>query len=200
MYLHGEEHSESVSARYLCPTTVWQQPLKQTNTTDSSLTMDQSEGTRTSSPALSSHGEHVDDDRGGDYSTRMEELFGGDEEEHPDEEEEFLYDGVDAEQVTGTNYREQLRDVLGPDDTSDVFEEEEVKRSLLKEDPSEKFNIGEQSVSTASDLVLMGVAKGHVGPRADRSRSFKPSPVPSRPARHGCASPGTSACSTPLTQ
>lgn len=111
--------------------------------------------TRSSSPGHSSHG--------GDYSTRMEELFDSDEDEHGgdsgDEQEEFLYDGMDAEQVTGTNYREQLRDVLGPDDTSDVFEEAEVERSLLKEDPSEKFgdaDTGEPSVSTSYDLVLMG--------------------------------------------
>lgn len=110
--------------------------------------------TRASSPGL------VDEDHGGDYSTRMEELFDGDEEEHADgeEEEQFLYDGVDAEQVTHTNYREQLRDVLGPDDTSDVFEEEEVERSLLREDPSEKFgDAGEPSVSAAYCLVLMGL-------------------------------------------
>lgn len=117
-----------------------------------------STSTRASSPGLSSHGDHAGEDHGGDYSARMEELFDGDEEEHRDEEEEFLYDGVDAEQVTGTNYREQLRDVLGTDDTSDVFEEEEVERSLLKEDPSEKFGdagAGEPSVSTACYLVLM---------------------------------------------
>ena len=159
------------------------------------LEMNESEGTRATSPGLSSHGEQVEEDSGGDYSTRMEELFGGDDEEHEDDEEEFLYDGVDAEQVNGTNYREQLRDVLGADDTSDVFEEEEVEQSLLKEDPSEKF---EQLVSTTFRLVLMGVAKGYVGARSDRSRSSKSSPVPSRPTCHDCASSRTSACSTPL--
>lgn len=116
-----------------------------------------------SSPRLSSHGERVDEDHGGGYSTRMEELFDGDEHEHGgesgDEEEDFVYDGVDAEQVTGTNYREHLLDVLGPDDSSDVFEEAEVEHSLLKEDPSEKFgevDAGEPSVSITYCLVLMG--------------------------------------------
>lgn len=117
-----------------------------------------------SSPGPSSHGKYVDEDHGGDYSTRMEELFGGDEQEHgreSEDEEEFVYDGVDANQVTGTNYREQLRDVLGPDDTSDVLEEEEIERSLLEDDPSEKFgdaNTRGPLVSTRiiSCLVLMG--------------------------------------------
>ncbi|KIK99408.1 hypothetical protein PAXRUDRAFT_525673 [Paxillus rubicundulus Ve08.2h10] len=86
----------------------------------------------------SSHDEDADEENGGDYSTRMEELFDGDvEEEEDDEEEGFLYDGVDAERITGANYREQLRDVLGPDDTSDTFEEDEVERSLFQEDLSE---------------------------------------------------------------
>lgn len=133
---------------------------KQARTHDSSpSTRLKMNDTRASSPGLSSHGEHVDEDHGGDYSTRMEELFDGDEEEHgnDEEEEEFLYDGVDARQVTRTNYREQLRDVLGPDDTSDVFEEEEIERSLLREDPSEKFGDADaEAVSTAYCLVLMG--------------------------------------------
>lgn len=112
--------------------------------------------TRSSSPGFSSHGDHVDEDHGGDYSTRMEELFDGDEEDHGgesgDEQEDFVYDGIDADQVTRTNYREQLLDVLGSDDTSDVFEEEEIERSLLNDDPSEKFgdaDAGGPSVSTS---------------------------------------------------
>lgn len=119
---------------------------------------------RHSSPGLSSHDEHLDvEDHGGDYSTRMEELFGGDEEDHggesEDEEEEFVYDGVDVDQVTGTNYREQLRDVLGPDDSSE-FEEQEIERSLLKDDPSETLgdaDVQGPSVSTSiiCYLVLM---------------------------------------------
>lgn len=98
-------------------------------------------------------GGHAEEDNGGDYSTRMEELFGGDEEQHAGEsgDEDFVYDGMDADQVTGTNYRQHLRDVLGPDDTSDVFDEEEIKRTLLKGDPSQRFDasgVGVHSVST----------------------------------------------------
>ncbi|KAF9241625.1 Golgi CORVET complex core vacuolar protein 8-domain-containing protein [Melanogaster broomeanus] len=90
---------------------------------------------RSPSPSISSHDEDVDEDHQGDYSKRMEELFDGDEEHEAegDEEEGFIYDGVDAEQITGNNYREQLRDVLGPDDTSDIFEEDDVEHSLIQE-------------------------------------------------------------------
>ncbi|KAF9227315.1 hypothetical protein BS17DRAFT_775267 [Gyrodon lividus] len=111
------------------------------------------------SPARSnsfSHDEDVDEDHGGDYSTRMEELFDGDEEEHEvedDEEEEFIYDGVDAEQITGTNYREQLQDVLGPDDTSDIFEEDEAEHSLLQEDLSEQSGNANGSEQPHAEIV-----------------------------------------------
>ncbi|KAH0827902.1 Golgi CORVET complex core vacuolar protein 8-domain-containing protein [Lanmaoa asiatica] len=81
--------------------------------------------TESPSPGLSSY---VDEDHGGDYSTRMEELFAGDEEKHGresgDENDEFVYDGVDAERMTPRM----------------CSEEEEVERSLLKEDPSGKFS------------------------------------------------------------
>lgn len=72
----------------------------------------------------------------GDYSTQMEALFDGDEDsglygerhksDDEDKEEEFFYDGIDAD--TSTSYKEQLRDVLGQD-----HEEEEVERSLVLE-------------------------------------------------------------------
>ena len=80
-----------------------------------------------------------DDDHPGDYSTRLGEVMSDEEDssgarEHEgdenDDEEAFFYSGVDAEPA-GT-YREQLRDVLGPeheeDDTSDA---QEVEHSLL---------------------------------------------------------------------
>jgi hypothetical protein len=70
------------------------------------------------------------DTNGGDYSTRMSELFDDDDDDTPtvsvppfdldgddddDDEEAFVYDGADA-QVTRTTYREQLREVLDDDD------------------------------------------------------------------------------------
>ncbi|OJA11702.1 hypothetical protein AZE42_02090 [Rhizopogon vesiculosus] len=96
------------------------------------------------SPTFSDNVEEIDDDQGGDYSTRMEELLSDEEEDgdaQVDEDEGgFVYDGVDADQVTGDNYRDQLRDVLGPDDSELYYEseEQEVERSLLQESNSVK--------------------------------------------------------------
>ena len=88
--------------------------------------------------------QHVDAN-GGDYSTRMSELFDDDDDDTPtvsaprfdfddddDDEEAFVYDGADA-QVTRTSYRAQLREVLDDDDDDDddTAEEHEVERSLL---------------------------------------------------------------------
>lgn len=80
----------------------------------------------------------VEDHDGGDYSTRLEELLSDDEgheeedvgeEEDEDEEEGFFYNGVDS-QPSGT-YREQLRDVLGPEHEDDEVDEQEVANSLV---------------------------------------------------------------------
>ena len=76
----------------------------------------------------------VDDHDEGDYSARLEELLKDDEGEHKsadgaqdeDDEEGFFYTGVDS-QPSGT-YREQLRDVLGPENEDDEQEEEEVEK------------------------------------------------------------------------
>ena len=66
----------------------------------------------------------------GDYSMRFEELMsdseedgrhGGDEEDE-DEEEGFIYNGVDSDPTSG--YREQLRQVLGPDHEEEEAEED----------------------------------------------------------------------------
>ncbi|KAG8213972.1 hypothetical protein J3R82DRAFT_10721 [Butyriboletus roseoflavus] len=145
---------------------------------------------RPSSPRLSIHGEHVDEDHGGDYSTRMEELFDDDEDEHGGEsgdgEEDFVYDGVDAELVTGTNYREHLRDVLGADDTSDVFEEAEVERSLLKEDPSEKFGDHDSGEPSAPAQIILDPASL---PQSPFTKSAMATP-PSEPLLPPLHSPG----------
>jgi hypothetical protein len=71
----------------------------------------------------------------------MEELLSDGDDEHGDAETDgddggFVYDGVDADQVTGENYRDQLRDVLGPDDSYDDSEEQEVEQALLQESNS----------------------------------------------------------------
>ncbi|KAG1813729.1 Golgi CORVET complex core vacuolar protein 8-domain-containing protein [Suillus variegatus] len=95
------------------------------------------------SPTFSSNEEDAEDDEGGGYSTRMEELLSDGDDENGDAEAEedgggFIYDGVDADQVTGDNYRDQLRDVLGPEDSydHDESEEQEVEQALLQENSS----------------------------------------------------------------
>ena len=81
----------------------------------------------------------------GNYSTRMEELFDDDEDEHirpartngvhlsdeEDDDEPFVYNGVDAEPHP-VSYRDQLRDVLDDDDASGSSERE-VEHSLLQD-------------------------------------------------------------------
>lgn len=87
----------------------------------------------------------------GDYSAQFEELMsdgedegghGGDDDDDEDDnggEEGFVYSGVDADPTGG--YREQLRDVLGPDHEEDeLVEEQEVEHSLVHEvEENEKF-------------------------------------------------------------
>ncbi|KZV62595.1 hypothetical protein PENSPDRAFT_617741 [Peniophora sp. CONT] len=80
----------------------------------------------------------------GDYSARMGELFDDDEDEDirpartngahlsdDEEDEPFVYNGVDAEPHP-TSYRDQLRDVLDDDDASGSSERE-VEHSLLQD-------------------------------------------------------------------
>jgi hypothetical protein len=78
------------------------------------------------------------DDHHGDYSQRMEELFDdadddskddGDD-ELTDEEEGFLYTGMDAED-SSVGYRQQLRDVLEQNEDEEYkLNADEVERSL----------------------------------------------------------------------
>ncbi|KAG2074602.1 hypothetical protein BDR04DRAFT_149098 [Suillus decipiens] len=87
---------------------------------------------------FSGNEEELEDDQAGDYSARMEELLSDGDDEHDDAETDeddggFIYDGVDADLVTGDNYRDLLRDVLGPEDSYDESEEQEVVQALLQE-------------------------------------------------------------------
>lgn len=85
---------------------------------------------------------HQDD--GGDYSTRFEELMsddgedgehvngsGHEDDDDDDDEEGFFYSGLDANPL-GT-YREQLRDVLGPEHELDHADEHAAKDLLVRE-------------------------------------------------------------------
>lgn len=90
--------------------------------------------------------EHEDEYQG-DYSSRMEELFEDGEEngeEEDDDDEGFLYTGMDADESLG-DYRSQLRDVLGHGH-DDEEEEAEVERSLLHDADNEKVNPDDSEV------------------------------------------------------
>jgi hypothetical protein len=99
------------------------------------------------------------DEHPGDYSTRMEELFEGGEEDLSDshrkgddsEEDDggFLYTGVDAGDLP-TGYQEQLRDVLGSElsDDDDELEMDGVERALIIDDTEKKYSGDEALVST----------------------------------------------------
>jgi hypothetical protein len=97
------------------------------------------------------------DANGADYSTRMGELFDDENEtsavslpqfgpdEDGEDEEAFVYDGVDA-QTSRASYREQLRDVL--DDDDDELEEREVEHSLVH-DPDRPLVATEDEASVS---------------------------------------------------
>jgi vacuolar protein sorting-associated protein 8 len=80
-------------------------------------------------------GEEDDFEYRGDYSSRMEELM------DDDDEEGFVYTGIDVQQPSG-GYRDQLRDVLGAEHDEDETEEYEVESSLLHDIDSEKVAFG----------------------------------------------------------
>jgi hypothetical protein len=76
----------------------------------------------------------VSDDDPGDYSTRLEEILDEDLaptaglEDHADDEE-FVYEGVDAAHVLAPSlgaYRSQLRNILGTEHEDDELEEPKV--------------------------------------------------------------------------
>jgi len=109
---------------------------------------------------------HVDTN-GGDYSTRMSELFDDDDDtptvsvprfdvdddDGDEDEEAFVYDGADA-QVTRTTYREQLREVLDDDD-DDTTEEHEVERSLL-------HDLGHPPITVEDEALVSQLTLQHV--------------------------------------
>ncbi|KAG8715568.1 Vacuolar protein sorting-associated protein 8 [Ceratobasidium sp. 394] len=74
-----------------------------------------------------------------DYSTRMDEILGDDEEEQGSDEEMFTYSGVDAPPEGSKDYSSQLHDILGPD-YEDEVEGREVEAELSRFDDSDEFD------------------------------------------------------------
>ncbi|KAH9485420.1 Vacuolar protein sorting-associated protein 8-like protein [Psilocybe cubensis] len=140
---------------------------------------------------------------GGDYSARMAELFEGVDpesiahkgEDDDDEDEEFLYEGVDSSAVGG--YDEQLREVLGEDSdeegetgtmrtgpigiSSPPFSQDENARPTLGNDhsPTESLNgnltpeLGEPS-SAGLNVSDFKLARPFLHPTVSRLRSYTP--------------------------
>jgi hypothetical protein len=81
----------------------------------------------------------------GDYSRRIDEILSDGEAEDGDEDEddsdsEFVYTGIDA-QLSSETYRDQLKDVLGPDHDDD--DANEMDTSLVAE--SEKLALSDDA-------------------------------------------------------
>jgi len=168
------------------PRIVWQWPRKQTTIGKYFLTfLMAGERPDYSSPVLSGRDdEDAEDNHEGDYSTRMEELFGdeGEVEANSSDDDEFVYDGVDAERVSGANYQQQLRDVLGSDDASDNLDEEEVEKSLFRDDPSVKSDEVDSVALVRLSFTLCLVAKQQQHRRQVASGQASPVlPSPSLP-------------------
>ncbi|KAF7428647.1 Vacuolar protein sorting-associated protein 8 [Pleurotus ostreatus] len=136
----------------------------------------------------------------GDYDTRMAELMseGGDDAPKPDsasdEEDGFVYDGVDAD--VPTSYSDQLRAVLGPEHESedDTDELDEVETSLIIQDSEKPMQPENESFSDAtpstSSVGLPGTPprtetpskrplssqlfRSYIHPSVSRLRSFTP--------------------------
>lgn len=138
---------------------------------------------RAASPIFSDMGtdDVPDDDQLGDYSTRLEELMSDDEPSHghrqeaeddDDGEEGFFYNGVDAE-PSGT-YREQLRDVLGPEhEDDDALDPPEVTPSTLR-DVQEK----EMFEAAMEDEARPAEVSSDVSPAVSSSASASGGPSP----------------------
>src|ERR1700722_10955718 len=105
----------------------------------SHLDEDQASTIRPTPDDLSDNDDDDDDDdryaQDGDYSSRIDEFLSeGDVDEGDDDDDDddtdFLYTGVDA-QLSSETYRDQLRDVLGPE--HDENEGSEVEKSMSAE-------------------------------------------------------------------
>jgi hypothetical protein len=80
-----------------------------------------------------------DSQDGRDYSTRMDEVLGDDEDEQEASDEEmFTYSGVDAPPGGPKDYNAQLQDILGPDN-EDEIEGRDVQEELRRFDDSDEF-------------------------------------------------------------
>ncbi|KAF8070487.1 Golgi CORVET complex core vacuolar protein 8-domain-containing protein [Lyophyllum atratum] len=134
---------------------------------------------RQATPDSSDHiSDTNDEEHPGDYSTRMEELFDDGEDEakeyedgeEEEEEEGFLYTGVDAMSVP-TGYRDQLRDVLGVELTDDELDALEVEQSVILDDNARDlhFDDAEEDLrgDTLSDHTPSTSSLGPITPQRD---------------------------------
>ncbi|CAE6416364.1 unnamed protein product [Rhizoctonia solani] len=143
-----------------------------------------------------------------DYTTRMDEILGDDDDEQINgDEEPFKYAGVDASMEDSKDYNSQLHDILGPDDEAG---EREVEAELRQFDDSDEFETqglaqGDPDGYPVTDLkpVLLPVSPQRVTspepqdslkrpaflhPHVSRLRSFVPQDQHSSPSHASYAS------------
>ncbi|THU95630.1 hypothetical protein K435DRAFT_723399 [Dendrothele bispora CBS 962.96] len=138
--------------------------------------------------------EHEFDEHPGDYSTRMEELF-EDEEDGPnahidgddsEDEEGFIYTGADAD-VSITSYRDQLRDVLGPEheeEADSVVDAREVEKSLIVEHEEGNESDSDEPLPNADSLSNPDTSVLVTPPRSGSPATFDTPSKLARPFLH----------------
>ncbi|KAI0798471.1 Golgi CORVET complex core vacuolar protein 8-domain-containing protein [Irpex lacteus] len=102
----------------------------------------------------------VEDHDGGDYSTRLEELL-SDDEGH--EEEDVGEEEDEDEDEAVWTYREQLRDVLGPEHEDDEVDEQEVENSSCTPAMDDEARPVDVSSDRAPSVGSVGTLNSHLG-------------------------------------
>ncbi|KAJ3575088.1 hypothetical protein NP233_g1320 [Leucocoprinus birnbaumii] len=128
---------------------------------------------------------------GGDYSSRMEEILDGDDDEEEDGnefkldsddedvEEGFLYTGVDAAEGTAaSNYKARMREILGQDDMTDEEDVEVPKVVVDNEEahPPEETQLPrtDSGISVQTDASTKQLQVSAPVPRKASSKIAKP--------------------------
>ncbi|KAG8824058.1 Vacuolar protein sorting-associated protein 8, partial [Serendipita sp. 399] len=126
-----------------------------------------------------------------DYMTRLEEVLGASDEEQKsdsDSDEDFVYDGKDADMELSGDYREQLSEVLeqGLDELDEIEDQEHVGL-LLSQDEAKPPEKEETNKTVAPDQVASAAPTRSIArpsflhPNVSRLRSFAPR-APSTPS------------------
>ncbi|KAG8970332.1 Vacuolar protein sorting-associated protein 8 [Tulasnella sp. 419] len=143
------------------------------------------------------------------YSSQLQEVLNSDsdhsgegEDERLDEDEEFLYTGVDSEPLQGgPGYSEQLADALGDGGEIDTAEYDDTGSGFLEvesaSEPKPEVNLAlaeasedEAETSAKSNPTLpKSLSRSLLHPTVSRLRSFTPSRLPSSSSVNSAISP-----------